>query len=175
MDAAAARNIAEGLKAAIEAEQNGYHFYMMAARSTEDEQGREVFEQLANEELDHVSYLKQQHRSLMEKGVFDPEATMGRRTDLSGDSPIFSDKLKARAADAHFEMSALSIGMNLELIAVKFYKGRADASDDPRRKDLLPGARRLGVRPLRSPLPPIRAPQRRLLERKRVRAVLKAG
>ena len=131
MDAAAARNIAEGLKAAIEAEQNGYHFYMMAARSTEDEQGREVFEQLANEELDHVSYLKQQHRSLMEKGVFDPEATMGRRTDLSGDSPIFSDKLKARAADAHFEMSALSIGMNLELNAVKFYKGRADASDDP--------------------------------------------
>lgn len=131
MDAVAAKNIAQGLKAAIEAEQNGYHFYIMAARSTEDEQGREVFEQLANEELDHVRYLKQQHRSLMVDGVLDRDATMGRRTDLSGDSPIFSDKLKARAGQAHFEMSALSIGMNLELNAVKYYQAQADASDDP--------------------------------------------
>jgi rubrerythrin len=130
MDAVTVKKIAEALKAAVEAEQNGYHFYMMAARSTEDEQGSAVFEELANEELDHVRYLTSQYRSLMSDGVFDPKANLGRRTDLSGDSPIFSDKLKARAGQAHFEMSALSIGMNLELNAVKFYQGQADVSDD---------------------------------------------
>ena len=50
---------------------------------------------------------------------------------LSDMSPIFSDQIKSRIQDAHIEMSALSIGIQLELDAMKFYKSQAEAADDP--------------------------------------------
>jgi len=131
MDRDTATRVAEALKRAIEAEQSGYHFYQTAARTTSDEQGRQVFEQLALEELDHARYLRAHYQSLLEKGTLDPSAHLGRRTDLKGDSPIFSPQLKTRAGGAHFEMSALSIGVQLELNAVTHYQAQADATTEP--------------------------------------------
>ncbi len=126
----AGKKIAEGLLAAIKAESDGYSFYMMAARSTEDEQGREVFEQLAAEELDHKRFLSAQYRSFLETGKASVEAKLGPRRVLEGDSPIFSRAIKTRLKDAHFEMSALSIGMQLELSAQKYYRSMADGVSD---------------------------------------------
>ena len=51
----------EGLLQAYKAEVDGYHFYMMAARSTDDPKGREVFERLAKDEVEHARFLKAQH------------------------------------------------------------------------------------------------------------------
>jgi rubrerythrin len=131
MDPTTAKRLAEGLKTAIEAEQNGYAFYQMAARSTDDEKGRAVFEQLALEELDHARYLRLQYQSLVERGQLDFAASLGRKTDLSGDHPIFSARLLERAGSAHYELSALSIGAQLEMNAVHHYKAEAEASADP--------------------------------------------
>jgi rubrerythrin len=123
--------IAEGLKKAIEAEIDGYHFYMMAARSTDDPKGAEVFQSLAADEREHVRFLRLHYDAFIEKGAPDPAAKLGARAPLQGDSPIFSDGFKSRIKDAHFEMSALSIGIQLELSAVKFYKERAaEAADE---------------------------------------------
>lgn len=131
MDPTTARRLAEGLKKAIEAEQNGYAFYQMAARSTDDEKGRQVFEQLSAEELDHARYLRVQYQSLVERGQLDFSAGLGRKTDLSGEHPIFSARLRERAATAHFELSALAIGAELELNAVRHYQAEAAAAPDP--------------------------------------------
>ena len=49
---------------------------------------------------------------------------------LSGDHPIFSEALRSRAGQAHYEMSALSIGVQLELSAVEFYEGQASTVPD---------------------------------------------
>ena len=122
--------IIEGLAEAVKAETDGYHFYMMASSSTQDEKGKEVFEQLAQEELTHVKFLKAQHDSLKETGKIDPNIKLGRPADRSGMSPIFSPNIKTRAKEAHYEMSALSIGIQLELSAVKHYKTQANAADD---------------------------------------------
>jgi rubrerythrin len=122
--------IAAGLAEAIKAETNGYHFYMMAASSTSDEQGREVFTQLAQEELSHLQFLKRQHEALTTTGKIDKTISLGKAVDRSGESPIFSPALKERSREAHFEMSALSIGITLELNAVKHYKAQAEVSDD---------------------------------------------
>jgi len=123
--------ILEGLMKAIMAEREGHSFYLMAANSTVDPKGREIFETLAAEELDHMKFLKGQYDSLLKTGKVDKSLKFGSRSSFAEASPIFSDTLKGRVKEAHFEMSALSIGIQLELDAIKFYKSQADLNEDP--------------------------------------------
>lgn len=122
--------MAEGVRDAIRAEAEGRHFYLMAARSTADEQGRSVFEQLADEELEHLEFLKVQYRALVETGRTDPAARLGKPSRLEGESPIFSAKIRERLGEAHYEMTALSVGIQLELGAQTFYKSQAGRATD---------------------------------------------
>jgi len=133
---ASARATAEALMRAIKAEGDGHHFYIMAAKSSQDAKGREVFERLAEEELDHQRFLSVHYRSLLETGRIDSAARLGPRADLSGESPIFSEEIRGRLAEAHFEMSALSIGIQLELAAMGYYRDAAVKSDGPEVKRL---------------------------------------
>ncbi len=119
--------ILNALKLAIQAEVEGHHFYLMAARSTQDPKGREVFEQLAADEVAHMEHLRAQYRTILKTGVPDGSLSLGRPTALRGDSPIFTEALKARAGEAHFEMTALAVGIQLELQAETFYKAQAEA------------------------------------------------
>ena len=120
-----------GLLKAIQAERDGQSFYAMAANSSQDPKAKEVFAQLADEELDHMNFLTRHYESVLKTGKPDASAQLGRRADLSGAWPIFSEGIKTRIKDAHFEMSALSIGIQLELDAQKFYRAQANAAGDP--------------------------------------------
>jgi len=124
--------IIAGLRKAVDAETAGHHFYKMAARATNDEKGSEVFERLAEEELEHVRFLRAQYDSFKEKGAPAEDVKLGSGSSLSGGSPIFSPRIRERIGEAHFEMSALSIAMELELSSTNFYRAEAKASDDPR-------------------------------------------
>jgi rubrerythrin len=129
---AATESILNGLTEAMQAETDGHHFYLMAARTTADPKGREVFERLAAEELDHFRFLKAQATALRATGEPDASVRLGPRADLGGLSPIFSLGLRARIREAHLEMSALSIGIQLEQSAVDFYAGLAAQASSPR-------------------------------------------
>ncbi len=118
--------ILEGLKQAIQGEGDGYNFYTMASMNTEDEKGREVFQTLAQEEKSHIAFLKGQYKSIKEQGKVDGALKLPKQHEFTGDHPIFSPELKSRIKDAHMEMSALSIGIQLELSAIKFYEGEHD-------------------------------------------------
>jgi bacterioferritin (cytochrome b1) len=124
-------SLANGLLKAIQAERDGHSFYGMAANSSQDPKAREVFAQLAEEELDHMNFLTRHYESVLKTGKPDESARLGRRADLSGAWPIFSEGIRTRIKDAHFEMSALSIGIQLELDAQKFYRTQAEALGDP--------------------------------------------
>ena len=124
----------EGLLKAIQSERDGHSFYMMAANSTEDVKGKDIFAMLAKEELDHMQFLRAQYDSILNTGKPDRSAKLGPRADLSGGFPIFSDGIRARIKQATFEMSALSIGIRLELDAMKFYQSQSKAADDPQIK-----------------------------------------
>jgi len=130
MDQSMQRMLA-GLKEAIKAESDGYHFYMMAAQTTKDPQGRYVFEQLAQEELHHMQFLSTQYKSLLDTGKTTSLAALGTRSVLSSASPIFSPQIKDRIKEAHYEMSALSIGIQLEFNAIGFYKQQAEQAAIP--------------------------------------------
>ena len=121
----------DGLMQAIKGERDGYSFYMMASKGSDDPKGQEAFEQLAHEEMEHMHFLRQQYDSILRTGKPDLTIKLGSKTSLSEMSPIFSDQIKSRIGDAHIEMSALSIGIQLELDAMNFYKSQAEAADDP--------------------------------------------
>jgi rubrerythrin len=121
----------EALLKAIQAERYGNSFYMMAANSTTDPQGKNIFETLAAEEMDHMNFLLGQYNSILKTGKVDTSLQLGRKLELNGPSPIFSDALKGRIKDAHYEMSALAIGVQLELDAMNFYRSQSASAIDP--------------------------------------------
>ena len=84
----------------------------------------------------HENFLRAQFESLLKHGVPDTAAKLPRATDYSGQSPIFSDQIKGRVQEAHFEMTALSVGVQLERDAQAFYKKQADLAEDEEVKDL---------------------------------------
>lgn len=125
------KQLAEGLLHAIKGERDGYSFYMMAANSTEDTQGKEIFERLAREEHDHMLFLKKQYDALVKNGKIDDSLTLGRPGQLSETSPIFSENFKTRLRDGHYEMTALSISIRLELDSMTYYRQQAKAAAEP--------------------------------------------
>jgi len=128
-------DILEGLKTAIEAELTGYTFYKNAAESTKDPMGKETFIRMAEEEMSHFNYLRHQYKSVLEKGAFDFSKSI-KRAHKQADHPIFSDAIKSRIKESHFEVSALSIGMKLEMDAMNFYRSCSEEAQDEKVKQL---------------------------------------
>ena len=111
-------------------EQTGMEFYSVASRQTKDTRGREVFDQLAREEAEHQHWLKLQYQHLLDNTPF--ENFRGtRHADLSGPSPIFSAELQSRIGAAHWEMTALSVGLALEHATVARYRSLAGVATAP--------------------------------------------
>jgi len=120
--------IKEALKKAMQAENEGYHFYMMAALNIQDPKGKEVFQLLADDEKGHFQFLKDQYDAVEKTGKPDNTLSMGKWDKFSDSHPIFSQDIKNRVGSAHYEMTALSIGAQLEMSAVTFYKAEAKAA-----------------------------------------------
>jgi rubrerythrin len=131
MDKGTKDEVINVLYRAMQAETDGYLFYKSAAQNTEDPQGKEVFESLAKDELDHLHFLKAQHKSITESGEPDKNLKVGKPSGDMKETPVFSDEFKSRVTRAHNEMSALSIGVHLELAQLDFYKTQAREATDP--------------------------------------------
>ena len=133
---------------AMKGEIEGRELYLMAASRTQDPKAKEVFSYLAEEENKHLEWL----RGVYERGsaFVAPDAPdaldaldalemkkLVRFEDAT--SPIFSREFKNGIGGKHFEMSALSIAVRLELDAAQFYKKTSDACDDPSLKSFFAG------------------------------------
>ena len=123
--------ILAGLRDAILTEHTGSSFYTIAAENTEDPKGREVFRMLAAEEDLHEQYLKKQYALIAEGRDPDPLVVSDTAALLEGDSPVFSTGLRDRIADAHREMTALSVGLQLELHTIARYRELAELAGRP--------------------------------------------
>jgi rubrerythrin len=125
------KKLKQGIHKAMNAEHEGQHFYLMAARSCDDSKGREVLEQLAMEELEHFNFLRAQYDSVLKIGKPDESVKLGNAIDLSGSTPIFSEGIKERLKEAHFEMMILSVAAELELNAKRTYAALAEENSNP--------------------------------------------
>ncbi|MCB2212205.1 ferritin family protein [bacterium] len=126
------QKITDGLRKAIEFEGDGHNFYMMAAGNTQDNKGKEVLSMLAREELQHVKFLRHQFKHFMDTGRPDMTLKLPHHDVLKGDHPIFSPSLKERVQEAHMEMSALAIGIQLELNSQQYYRSQSEEHDGSR-------------------------------------------
>jgi rubrerythrin len=119
------------LEQAIQAEIEGFHFYSMAAASTEDPKGKEMFTQLAEEEVQHTEFLRAQHKALESTGRVDTLIAIVGEPGFTAGTPFFTAAFHDRVAKARFEMTALSIGAQLEADAVRFYTEQSDQAEAP--------------------------------------------
>lgn len=129
------KRLIEGLEKAMRAEMEGFHFYTLAAQNTKDATGQETFKYLAEEEKDHFNFLKAHLESVTSSETIAEGVSLGAPKDIGGDHPIFSTEIKERIGKAHYEMTALAIGIQLEKSAVDFYRAEAEASENPAVKD----------------------------------------
>ncbi|MGD2127564.1 MAG: ferritin family protein [Desulfobacteraceae bacterium] len=127
----ATEEILDGLRIAIETELTGHEFYKNTAKTTTDPMGKETFERMAGEEMSHFNYLRHQYKSVLEKGRYDFSKKLTRGHHKHAENPIFSEEIKGRIKDSHFEVSALTIGMKLEMDAMRYYRTRAEKAQDP--------------------------------------------
>jgi rubrerythrin len=123
------------LRMAIQAEIEGYEFYMVAAEKTQDSLAKEMFQSLAQDEVMHRQVLEERYKHLIEKGRWQPHQKLAGRPAKGPHSPIFKALAKA-AKGPHFEMSALSVGALLEQKAMEFYRNSAREAPDPEAKAL---------------------------------------
>jgi rubrerythrin len=125
------------LKEAVQAENDGYHFYKSAASRTQDPKGKAAFRSLAQDELDHASALKGLEHAVRSKSRF----KLGKKQRTKGPihstkSSFFSVEFKKRLKEHHFELSALRIGQMLERNSLEFYSKHAKRSKNPEMRAL---------------------------------------
>jgi rubrerythrin len=127
--------IFQGLKDAMMAERTGVEFYTMASNTTTDAKGKDVFKQLAAEEEQHFEYLQKTYGELLKGEEISTIVPPPDSSVLAGEDAIFSEGLRKRLDEAHFEMTALSVGLQLEQNSIKHYQMLADVTDDPKVKE----------------------------------------
>jgi len=124
----------ETLKSALLLELRGKSFYEKAADSAEDQDVKNFFVKLAEDEISHVQILTEQYKSYKKDGTF---VEMDRNaSNESVANTVLTDALKERIAGAGFESAAISAAMGMEERAIKLYSQRANESTDPEEKAL---------------------------------------
>ena len=123
------------LDMAIQTERDGRAFYLRAAESTQDEQGRALFQRLADDELAHEAMLKKRREALVRDGTWMP---LEDDVFVSPPStPIFAKSLSEADLNARTsDLSALRVAYLLERDAVEFYSRAAEQTDDSEGKKM---------------------------------------
>ncbi len=109
----------EIIKNALTLEQEGYEFYMLAAANSDDTTVSSAFEQLAEEEVKHMDWLKELYEKISE----------GEKSEVSFQQPPEVPKIFDWDEVSHFKgsmaMSVFGVGVKMEKSAVDYYKEAA--------------------------------------------------
>jgi rubrerythrin len=121
------------LKEAILLERRGKAFYTTAARQTESEAARKIFEMMAAEEDEHIEFLSKQFAYYDKNQAFMKNHEGGDVDDTAA-MQVLSEEIKKQISAAGFEAAAISAAMDFETRAVQVYSDRAQAATDPNEK-----------------------------------------
>ncbi|MDT8380411.1 MAG: ferritin family protein [Desulfotignum sp.] len=123
------------LKNAFLMERQGKSLYETARDNAGDKAVKDFFDDLANEEAQHMKLLEAQFKSIMQSGKF----AAGRyEAEGTKDTPpaILSQDLANKINAAGFEATAITAAVGFEQKAVKLYAERAETTSDPEEKKL---------------------------------------
>jgi rubrerythrin len=123
------------LKEAILLERRGKAFYTTAARQTQSEAARKIFEMMAAEEDEHINFLSKQF-AYYEKNQEFMKVDESADADDATVMAILSDEIKKQINAASFEAAAISAAIDFETRAVKIYSDRAESATDINEKEM---------------------------------------
>ena len=122
------------LKKAIIMEIAGLQFFLTAAEKTNSKKAREMFRQLAEDEVEHKNLLEKILKQVAagENNIEIPSP----EKHVQIDHPIIGQELRESLKSTWFDTSALNIGVMLEQRAVNFYTEESKKTNDPELKKL---------------------------------------
>lgn len=121
------QNELDAIKQAILNEIEGYEFYQLAASQAKDDETKQSFLNLANEEMKHVEWLK----ALFNSMVNDDHDSFNLANVSDPPSPEIYQWKHLDRQNAQTAVSVFGIGMQMEQLAVKFYtEARDQATHD---------------------------------------------
>ncbi len=131
--------IIEKLSVALRTEVEGYNFYKQAVELTSDELGKNVFNHLAREELEHMDVIAGIAESLKEgRGwmSYDEALKTGLKVRGQKGLPVFPEKneLVERLREGKTDIDAVKIAIESEERAVGFYSDMLKEANSPDEK-----------------------------------------
>jgi rubrerythrin len=120
------------IKQAILNEIEGYEFYQMAAEKAHDADTKQAFINLAEEEMKHVSWLKELFVKMQDEDH--DKFNLAMVSDPPAPHLYNWDNLDRK--DAQSAVSVFGIGMQLEELAIKFYEQARDNTEHDMAKGL---------------------------------------
>jgi len=124
----------EALQVAMDTEKKGYTFYKIAAKSSKDPKGQEVFEHLACDEIEHMGVIATIFESLTNN---EPWMTYEEAFAKYGETPkdkiIFPD-VPEETQEGFDDLKALEEALEFEKKAVQFYTKQAEEAEGEKAK-----------------------------------------
>lgn len=122
----------EILKTALLLERQGKAFYTQAARNSKSTAVKKIFEDMAEEENEHIQFLTTQARNYVKNHKF---VAQDIRPAAESNSEILTQSIKKEINAASFEAAAISAAINFENRAIDVYSTRAkEAASTEERK-----------------------------------------
>ena len=122
------------LKTAILLERRGKAFYTQAARQSESESAKKIFEMMAEEEGEHINFLTRQFKSFTDNYEFIKIDEHPEEDDAVIE--ILTEKVKSEISAAGFEAAAISAAIDFENRAIDVYSRRAEEASDVKEKEM---------------------------------------
>lgn len=123
------------LKKAILLEKRGKSFYTTVAGQTDKQAVRRFFEQMAEEEDNHIRVLSEQFKSYSETNrLLSPAYDTQHSTGYA--SEVINTEIKEQIEGADFEAAAITAAMAMEKNAITLYSRRAEETQDENEKAL---------------------------------------
>jgi rubrerythrin len=131
-----ARTAEDILKEAILLEMRGKSFYTNVAEKTDSKSAKQIFEQMAAEEDEHIAFLSNQFQNYVKNKEFLGIDEVEETADDEVAMKVLSEELRKEISAAGFEAAAISSAIDFENRAVELYAGRAKEATDPAEKKI---------------------------------------
>lgn len=126
----------EILKMALLMEHRGKSFYQKVAEQTDNEDVKNIFLIMADEESLHIDYLSKQFAHYQKHQKFDNQSLSLSGSDDGIANLVLSEDIKNKISASGYEAAAIAAAIDMENKAIAVYKERAENAEDPKEKEL---------------------------------------
>jgi rubrerythrin len=136
-------NAAEVFKIAVEIEENGKRFYEQSLSCIDDPEVKQLFEELASEEVQHKkkfqSMLAELPKEAAAPTVFDPDNQQAQYIRMMADQHVFarSESVDTKVCELKDMRDALRLAIDFEKDSVIFFLSMQEATDSKKGKELV--------------------------------------